>query len=65
MRWQTGKNNKGKSRGVRILYHYDKNILVLLVTPYAKSEKENITQAQRNELKQIMPALVAKYREDL
>jgi putative transcriptional regulator len=29
------------------------------------SDKENITQAERNELKKLMPELITKYREDL
>lgn len=65
LRWKTGRNNKGKSGGVRVLYHYSKNILVLLITVYDKSEKENITPAERNELKQLIPQLVAKYKEDI
>ena len=32
LRWKTGKNEKGKSGGVRVLYHYSKNILILLIT---------------------------------
>lgn len=65
LRWQTGKDNKGKSGGVRILYHYSKGVLVLLITLYSKSEKENVTKEERNELKKLIPQLVAKYKEDL
>ncbi|MBS0359371.1 MAG: type II toxin-antitoxin system RelE/ParE family toxin [Proteobacteria bacterium] len=65
LRWRTGKNNKGKSGGVRILYHYSVDILILLITLYDKSEKDNITQAERNELKRTVPELVDKYREDI
>jgi mRNA-degrading endonuclease RelE of RelBE toxin-antitoxin system len=65
LRWLTGKDNKGKSGGVRVLYHYSNNILVLLITIYGKSEKENVTQAECNELKRLVPKLIAKYAEDL
>lgn len=65
IRWKTGNNDKGKSGGVRILYHYSKDLLVLLITLYGKSEKENISQAERNELKRTVPLLVAKYRGEL
>lgn len=65
LRWKSGRNAKGKSGGVRVLYHYSKDILVLLITLYGKSKKENITQAERNELKNIIPQLVAKYREGI
>jgi mRNA-degrading endonuclease RelE of RelBE toxin-antitoxin system len=65
LRWKTGKSDKGKSGGVRVLYHYTKNILILLITLYSKSDKENITQHERNELKRMLPLLVKKYSEDL
>lgn len=64
-RWKTGKNNKGKSGGVRVLYHYSKDILIILISVYSKSEKDNITQAERNELKQLIPRLIIKYKENL
>lgn len=65
LRWKTGKNDKGKSGGVRVLYHYSKDTLILLIMLYGKSEKDNITQAERNELKHTVPQLVAKYKEGL
>lgn len=63
LRWKTGKNNKGKSGGVRVLYHYTQDILVLLVTLYEKSQQEDISEKDKNELKALIPELVAKYRE--
>ena len=65
IRWETGKNNKGKSGGARILYHYSDDLLVLLITLFGKNEKEDITQAERNTLKRTVPLLVAKYRGEL
>ena len=65
LRWPTGRNNKGKSSGVRVLYHYSKDVLVLLITVYGKSEKDNVTQAERNNLKRLVPQLIAKYIEDI
>ena len=65
IRWETGTNNKGKSGGVRILYHYSKDILILLVMIFGKSNKENISEAERNELKRTVPLLVEKYRGEL
>jgi mRNA-degrading endonuclease RelE of RelBE toxin-antitoxin system len=64
IRWKTGYNNKGKSSGVRILYHYSKDLLVLLIMIYAKSEKENVSQSDRNALRQMIPMLVEKYIGD-
>lgn len=65
IRWQTGLNDKGKSGGVRILYHYSDDLLVLLITLYGKSDKENISESERNQLKQTVPLLVAKYKGEL
>jgi mRNA-degrading endonuclease RelE of RelBE toxin-antitoxin system len=65
LRWKSGKNDKGKSGGVRVLYHYSKGLLVLLITIFSKSEKENISKEERNDLKRSIPLLVSKYLEDL
>lgn len=62
LRWQTGKNNKGKSGGARILYYYDENILVvLLITLYRKSDQENIDAGEKAYLKKILPELLRGY----
>ncbi len=54
LRWRTGKDNKGKRGGVRILYHYTQGVLILLITLYSKSEKGNITQAEKKNLKKLV-----------
>lgn len=64
LRWVTGKNNKGKSGGVRVLYHYSKSVLVILIMLYSKNDKENISDAEKNELKKLVPQLVSKYQEE-
>lgn len=64
LRWITGKNNKGKSGGVRVLYHYSKSVLVILIMLYSKNDKENISEAEKNELKKLVPQLVRKYKEE-
>ena len=63
IRWKTGKDNKGKSGGVRILYYYDKGILiVLLITLYRKSDKENIDASEKDsELKKLLPELLRRH----
>ena len=59
IRWRTGKDNKGKSSGVRILYYYDKTmVLVLLITLFRKSDKENIDAAEKAELKKLLLELL-------
>lgn len=65
IRWKTSFLNKGKSGSLRILYHYSNDILVILITIYAKAEQENISTEESNELKKLMPNLVRKYLEDL
>jgi hypothetical protein len=65
LRWPTGKNNKGKSGGVRILYYYAENVLiVLLITLYRKSDQENIDAAEKACLKKILPELLRDYAHE-
>ena len=62
LRWRTGKDNKGKSGGIRVLYYYDKTILiVLLITLFKKSEQENIDAAEKAQLKKLLPELLRNY----
>lgn len=65
LRWTSGKGTRGKSGGVRVLYHYSNDILVILITLYAKSEQENISTKEKNQLKKLMPALIRKYCEEV
>lgn len=65
LRWRTGKNNKGKSGGVRVLYYYDKIIVVvLLITLFKKSDKENIDASEKIELKKLLPQLLEIYSHE-
>lgn len=49
---------KGKSGGVRIIYfHRNKKGRLYLVTVYHKSAKDNLTKAERNEMKRLTAAL--------
>jgi len=56
--------NRGKSGGARVIYvdfiHYEK---IYLVTVYAKSEMENLSQAERNELKALVKILETELRK--
>lgn len=65
LRWANPKNNKGKSSGLRILYYYVKGALILLLSAYSKSNIENISEAERNELNRDIPNLIKKIMEDL
>lgn len=62
LRWRTGKDNKGKSGGVRVLYYYDKEIvIVLLITLFKKADKENIDESEKAQLKKLLPTLLRGY----
>ncbi|MBU6196284.1 MAG: hypothetical protein KGO93_01800 [Cyanobacteria bacterium REEB446] len=65
LRWINPKNNKGKSGGLRILYHYSNDILILLLSAYSKSETDNITEADKNELRKYVPVIIEQVMEDL
>ena len=53
--------NRGKSGSVRVIYVdfviYEK---LYLLTAYPKSEKDNLTKAERNELKKLVEILEAE-----
>jgi mRNA-degrading endonuclease RelE of RelBE toxin-antitoxin system len=65
LRWSPKRSNKGKSGGVRILYHYSNHVLIILLGVFSKSESENISQAEKNELKNLLPSLIKIFKEDL
>ncbi len=49
---------KGKSGGVRVVYYYyNETLPVFLLTVFAKSEKDNLTKAERNELAKLVRVL--------
>jgi hypothetical protein len=50
IRW--GLPGHGKRGGARVIYYYhDERMPTLLLTAYAKNQKENLTAAERNEMK--------------
>ena len=57
LRWQRG--GRGKSGGVRIIYYFHSGrIPVYLLTVFAKSERVDLSQAERNELAKLVDVLV-------
>jgi len=51
-RW--GRSGRGKRGGVRVIYYFlVRPDLIFLADLYPKNEKENLTHAERNELKRI------------
>lgn len=52
--------NKGKSGGVRVIYfYYNENNPIFLFSVFAKSNKTNIDNNEKNELKKLTAALKA------
>ena len=56
-------NGKGKSGGYRVITFYSGvDIPVFLLNIFAKNEKTDLSQAERNGLKSVLVALAAIYR---
>lgn len=61
LRW--ARQGMGKSGGVRVIYfYYSDNQPVFLLDIYGKSEKDNLSKAERNELAGLIEILVVQYR---
>ena len=57
LRW--GRGAQGKSGGVRVIYYVHSDVMPLyLITLFAKSERANISKAERNELAELVDVLV-------
>jgi hypothetical protein len=61
IRWAL--SGMGKRGGARVIYYYhSEHLPVFLLSAYAKSRKANLSRAERNAMKRLVPALVAGYR---
>ncbi len=61
VRWASIEH-KGKSGGSRVIYYYhNTHVPIFLFTVFRKSEQENITQSDRNQLKKVIQQLIARY----
>lgn len=61
LRW--GTRGRGKRGGVRVIYYYHSEALPLfLLNVFAKNEKANLSKEERNEMRQLVPRLVAGYQ---
>ena len=59
-RWGVGA--RGKSGGVRVIYYYHNPTLPLfLLTVFAKNERDNLTQRERQTLHQVVREIVRTY----
>ncbi|WP_170245124.1 type II toxin-antitoxin system RelE/ParE family toxin, partial [Pararhodospirillum oryzae] len=55
---------RGKSGGARVVYFYRNGTMPLfLLSVFAKNEKDNLTQAERNSLAALVRVLVQGYGE--
>jgi hypothetical protein len=53
---------KGKRGGARVIYYFHSPRLpVFLLAAYAKNEKENLSKAERNSIKRLVPMITAGY----
>ena len=63
VRWAKG--NKGKSGSTRVIYFYhNPDMPLFLLTVFSKSERENLSKAERNELAGLTKLLVQNYRRN-
>ena len=61
IRW--AREGEGESGGFRVVYFfYSTDIPLFALSVFAKNEKANLTQAERNELKELTAILVDEYR---
>ncbi len=62
-RWGAG--SRGKNGGVRVIYYYyNASLPIFLLTVFAKNERDNLSQAERNLLKQLTSDLVLTYQRE-
>ena len=60
LRWALA--GRGKRGGARVIYYYHSERLPLfLLAAYGKNEKANLSKAERNAMKRLIPILVAGY----
>jgi hypothetical protein len=58
LRWTQQRRNKGKRSGTRIVYFYALSVYtVVLLYMYSKDEKEDLTNADRKQLKEAVAEL--------
>jgi hypothetical protein len=60
LRWSLP--GRGKRGGARVVYYYHgERLPVFLLAAYAKNEKANLSKAERNAMKKLVPILVEGY----
>ena len=62
-KFRYGAKGKGKSGGARVLYYYGGDHMpVFLIAIYPKSEKANITGAEKKAVRKLIKAITDEYR---
>lgn len=57
--------HRGKSGSIRVIYiDFEVHEKIFLITAYPKNEKDNLTQAERNELRQLVGILERQLEEN-
>ncbi len=57
-------SGRGKSGGARVVYYFrNEGMPVYLLTVFAKNEKENLSQSERNQLKSLVHLIVREWKE--
>ena len=60
IRWALA--GRGKRGGARVIYYFhNERLPVFLLAAYGKNEKANLSMAERNAMKRLVPVLVAGY----
>ena len=60
IRWALA--GRGKRGGARVIYYYlNERRPLFLLAAYGKNEKANLSKAERNAMKRLVPVLVAGY----
>jgi len=57
IRWATGKG-RGKRGGLRVLYYFDGEYIVLLVTLFKKADQEDIDVSEKAEMLKLIDELL-------
>jgi hypothetical protein len=61
LRW--GLEGRGKRGGARVVYfHHDAGMPLFALTAYAKNERADLSQQDRNDFRQLVALLVEKFR---
>jgi len=61
LRW--GLKGRGKRGGARVIYFYHgRNLPLFALTAYAKNEREDLSQRDKNDFKRLTKVLVDSYR---